>query len=113
MPWWPMRGIEVVLTGVRMPRMNAITERWVHTRRRELLDRTLIWNQRHLLYALREFEAFYNTHRPTKASPTPARYVHCRRRSLIGTRSPTWTSDDTNVWVGSSTSIGMLPELHG
>jgi transposase InsO family protein len=35
-------GIEVVLSGVRMPRMNAITERWVQTCRRELLDRTLI-----------------------------------------------------------------------
>jgi putative transposase len=57
-------GIEVVLTGVRMPRMNAIMERWVQTCRRELLDRTLIWNQRHLLHALREFEAFYNGHRP-------------------------------------------------
>ncbi|WP_235884288.1 transposase [Saccharopolyspora elongata] len=39
-------------------------ERWVQTCRRELLDRTLIWNQRHLLHALREFEQFYNTHRP-------------------------------------------------
>jgi putative transposase len=57
-------GVEVVLTGVRMPRMNAIMERWVQTCRRELLDRTLIWNQRHLLHALREFEAFYNGHRP-------------------------------------------------
>jgi putative transposase len=57
-------GIGVVLTGVRMPRMNAITERWVQTCRRELLDRTLIWNQHHLLHALREFEAFYNSHRP-------------------------------------------------
>ena len=51
-------GIEVVLSGVRMPRMNSIMERWVQTCRRELLDRTLIWNQRHLLHALREFEMF-------------------------------------------------------
>jgi putative transposase len=57
-------GIEVVLTGVRIPRMNAIMERWVQTCRRELLDRTLIWNQHHLLRALLEFEAFYNSHRP-------------------------------------------------
>jgi len=57
-------GIKTVLTGVRMPRMNAIMERWVLTCRRELLDRTLIWNQRHLLHALREFETFYNEHRP-------------------------------------------------
>jgi DNA-binding CsgD family transcriptional regulator len=28
-------------------------ERWMQTCRRELLDRTLIWNQRHLLHALR------------------------------------------------------------
>jgi transposase len=56
-------GITVVRSGVQMPRMNAIMERWVRTCRRELLDRTLIWNQRHLLHALREFEAFYNQHR--------------------------------------------------
>jgi hypothetical protein len=31
-------------------------ERWVETCRRELLDRNLIWNQRHLLHALWEFE---------------------------------------------------------
>jgi transposase InsO family protein len=57
-------GIQVVLSGVRVPRMNAIMERWVRTCRRELLDRTLIWNQRHLLHALREYERFYNLHRP-------------------------------------------------
>ncbi|MEU4769775.1 integrase core domain-containing protein [Actinosynnema sp. NPDC023794] len=56
--------IQVVLTGVRTPRMNAIMERCVQTCRRELLDRTLIWNQQHLLHALREYEQFYNTHRP-------------------------------------------------
>jgi transposase InsO family protein len=57
-------GIEVVLSGVRMPRMNSIMERWVQTCRHELLDRTLIWNQHHLLHALREYERFYNQHRP-------------------------------------------------
>ncbi|MFU8854437.1 integrase core domain-containing protein [Micromonospora sp. SL1-18] len=51
-------------SGVHMPRMNAIMERWVRTCRRELLDRTLIWNQRHLLHVLHEFEIFYNEHRP-------------------------------------------------
>ena len=57
-------GIEVVLSGVRMPHMNAIMERWMETCRHELLDRTLIWNQRHLLHALPEFEQFYASHRP-------------------------------------------------
>jgi putative transposase len=57
-------GMMVVRSGVQMPRMNSIMERWVLTCRRELLDRTLVWNQRHLLHALREFEIFYNAHRP-------------------------------------------------
>jgi hypothetical protein len=37
-------GVRIVGSGVRVPRMNAIMERWIGTRRRELLDRTLIWN---------------------------------------------------------------------
>ena len=57
-------GIQAILSGVRIPRMNAIMERWIRTCRRELLDRTLIWNQQHLLHALREYEQFYNIHRP-------------------------------------------------
>jgi hypothetical protein len=57
-------GIEVVLSGIRMPRMNTLMERRVQTCRRELLDRTLVWNQRHLLHALREFEQHDNSHRP-------------------------------------------------
>jgi putative transposase len=56
--------ITVVLSGIQMPRMNAIMQRWVRTCRRELLDRTLIWNRRHPLHGLREFERFYNGHRP-------------------------------------------------
>ena len=36
----------------------------MQTCRRELPDRTLIWILRHLLHALREFEHFYNSHRP-------------------------------------------------
>jgi putative transposase len=57
-------GIATVLTGVQMPRMNSIMERWIQTCRHELLDRTLIWNQAHLLHALREYETHYNAHRP-------------------------------------------------
>jgi putative transposase len=92
-------GIETVLSGVQMPRMNSIMERWVQTCRHELLDRTLIWNQRHLLYSLREFEHFYNKHRPHRtlqaAAPLrplpepitdPERIAHLdvRRRDRLG-----------------------------
>ncbi len=62
--------------------MNSIMERWIGSCRRELLDRTLIWNQRHLMTVLREYEDFYNTHRPhrtlNQAAPLPpaARWRH-------------------------------------
>jgi transposase len=57
-------GIKTVLSGVRMPRMNSIMERWIQSCRHELLDRTLVWNQRHLLHALHEYERHHNAHRP-------------------------------------------------
>jgi transposase InsO family protein len=57
-------GVTVMLSGVRMPRMNSIMERWIRSCRHELLDRTLIWNQAHLLWALREYERHHNRHRP-------------------------------------------------
>ncbi|MGW5689072.1 integrase core domain-containing protein [Nonomuraea sp. NPDC003754] len=60
-------GIQTVLTGIRMPRMNAVMERWVQSCRRERLDRCLIWNERHLRHALREYEKFYNKHRAHQA----------------------------------------------
>src|ERR1039458_4019560 len=47
-------GIQTVLCNVRTPRMNAIAERWIGGCRRELLDRTLIWNQAHLRQILRQ-----------------------------------------------------------
>jgi putative transposase len=91
-------GIEAALTGVRMPRMNAVMERWVLTCRRELLDRTLIWNQHHLLHALREFESHYNTrphrtlHQGTPLAPRPLPiadpahidHLDIRRRDRLG-----------------------------
>jgi putative transposase len=60
-------GIAIIKTGIRVPRMNAIMERWVRSCRAELLDRTLIVNQAHLLHAPREYETFYNEHRPHRA----------------------------------------------
>jgi transposase InsO family protein len=92
-------GIAVVRTGVQVPRMNSIMERWIQTCRHELLDRTLIWNQAHLLHALREYEGHYNMKRPhrgiSNARPLrplplpitdPATLTHLRihRRDRLG-----------------------------
>jgi transposase InsO family protein len=56
-------GIRTVLCNVATPRMNAIAERWIGGCCRELLDRTLIWNQAHLRRILREYETHHNEHR--------------------------------------------------
>ena len=92
-------GITVVLSGVRMPRMNSIMERWIQACRHELLDRTLIWNQAHLLHALREYERHHNRHRPHRGianarplyplpepitGPATLTRLHVRRRDRLG-----------------------------
>jgi hypothetical protein len=88
-------GIRTVLCNVRTPRMNAIAERWIGGCRRELLDRTLIWNQAHLRRILRAYEIHHNQHRPhrslnsaapLKPLPEPVdlgRY-HVRRQAHTG-----------------------------
>ncbi len=91
--------IKIVLTGVRMPRMNSIMERWAQSCSHELLDRCLVWNERHLRHALREYEHFYNQHRahqalnqaaPLRAVPDPITDperitdLNVRRRDRLG-----------------------------
>ena len=60
-------GIQTMLCNIQTPRMNAIAERWIGGCRRELLDRTLIWNQAHLRQILREYETHHNQHRPHRS----------------------------------------------
>jgi putative transposase len=88
-------SIRILRTPVRSPRANAIVERWVGTVRRELLDRILIVNRRHLTAVLAEYVAHFNHHRPHRALsqaaplrslPPPASpsQVRLRRRDLLG-----------------------------
>ena len=60
-------GIRTVLCNIQTPRMNAIAECWIGGCRRELPDRTLIWNQAHLRLILRQYEAHHNRHRPHRS----------------------------------------------
>ena len=79
--------IRTVLCNVRTPRMNAIAERWIGGCRREILDRTLVWNQAHLRQILHEYEIHHNQHRPhrflhaaapLKPLPDPVNLDHYR-----------------------------------
>jgi putative transposase len=65
-------GIRTVLCNVQTPSMNAIAERWIGGCRRELLDRTLIWNQAHLRRILRRYETHHNRHRPHRSLDSTA-----------------------------------------
>jgi transposase len=51
---------------------EAIAERWIGGCRRELLDRTLIWNENHLRRILRESETHHNQHRPHRSLDSAA-----------------------------------------
>ena len=95
-------GIRVICSAVQAPRMNSITERWIGSCRRELLDRTLIWNQRHLMMVLREYEDFYNPTGRTAPWTRPRHCGHCQNAS------PTWIisrSGGMTAQVASSTNI--------
>jgi len=89
-------GARVVRSAVQAPRMNSVMERWIGSCRRELLDRALIWNQRHLMAVLREYEDFCSTHRPHRTlnqaallrplpdGATDLDRFHVRRRDRAG-----------------------------
>ena len=50
----------------------ADVERWIGGCRRELLDRTLVWNQSHLRQILRQYETHHNQHRPHRSLDSAA-----------------------------------------
>lgn len=57
-------GVTAIRIPPRTPQANAFAERWVRTLRHELLDRTIIWNERQLHALLVEYVDHYNNHRP-------------------------------------------------
>ncbi|NNC74790.1 MAG: transposase [Acidimicrobiia bacterium] len=67
-------GLKILRTPVRTPVANTFAERWIGTLRRELLDRTIIWNQHQLERLIADYIAHYNEHRPHRSlDPQPPR----------------------------------------
>ena len=83
-------GIRILRTPVRAPQANAIAERWIGTLRRELLDRILILNRRHLEHVLTEYTMHFNQHRPhrTLQHAAPLRPLHRPRHSSASASTP-------------------------
>ena len=89
MPYSSAKASASCAHRLRPPRANAITERWIGTLRRELLDRMLIVNHRHLETVLAEYVAHFNDHRPHR---------HCIKQHHLDHspsthRRPTFASD--------------------
>ncbi len=89
-------GVRIVRSPIRVPKANAICERWVGTARRECLDHLLVFGRRHLERVLATYAAHYNGSRPHRAlelrSPAPRRDDpsvpaeprRVRRRDIVG-----------------------------
>jgi putative transposase len=60
-------GLKLIKTPIAAPRAKAHAERWVGSVRRECLDRILIVSRKQLETVLREYVAYYNTHRPHRS----------------------------------------------
>jgi transposase InsO family protein len=60
-------GLKILKTPIRTPVANTFAERWIGTLRRELLDRTIIWNQHQLKRLITDYIDHYNTHRPHRS----------------------------------------------
>ncbi len=57
-------GLRVIKSPPQAPKANAHCERMIGTLRRDLLDRMLILNERHLRRTLTRYLEHYNTARP-------------------------------------------------
>ncbi|MEV6715397.1 integrase core domain-containing protein [Lentzea sp. NPDC051208] len=87
-------GIAIVKIPPRCPRANCYAERFVGTVRRELTDRLLIINERHLTSVLNRYVSHYNHRRPHRARdqtpPVPDHPIagpgcrSVRRRRVLG-----------------------------
>ncbi len=89
-------GLRLIKAPIAAPRAKAHAERWVGSARRECLDRILIVSHRQLETVLREYVAYYNTHRPhrsldqqpplfkTSPVPPPDQEWRIRRRDRLG-----------------------------
>ncbi|MCP4303429.1 MAG: transposase family protein [bacterium] len=60
-------GFKILRTPIRTPVANAFAERWIGSIRRELLDRTIIWNQAQLERLVIDYSGHYNEHRPHRS----------------------------------------------
>ncbi len=92
-------GIAVVRTPVRVPRANAVAERFLRSVRRECLDHLLLLGEAHLRRALGEYVAYFNAARPHQG---------LRQRVPMPGEPSGWARHD----AGAIVAIPVLGGLH-
>ncbi|MGN9787384.1 integrase core domain-containing protein, partial [Nonomuraea sp. ZG12] len=99
-------GLRDVTTLPRAPRMNAICERVIGTLRRELLDRILVLDERHLARVLQEYLIHDNGHRPHQS--------RCQRPPDIATQPfrDVTDLDDLRSIRRKPVGAGLINEYH-
>jgi hypothetical protein len=91
-------GIKELRTPYRVPQANGICERFMGSLRRECLDHTLIYEDRHLERVVKEYMTFFNQERPHQG---------------IGQRIPSlYDRRESKSTSGRITSVAILDGLH-
>ena len=104
---FPTEGIRVAKTPSQTPVATCCIERWIASVRRELLDRTIIWNEPQLRRLIVDHLNHYNQHRPHRSlgQQPPSQTPHQRQRS-----EPATQSQQRPGATDSSTSIDKPPD---
>jgi hypothetical protein len=90
---------------------NAITERWIGGCRRELLDRTLIWNQRYLMTVLPRVRGLLQ-HAPAAPRPEPGSVTDLDHFGSSGVTALAASSTNITWWhrvFGTHAGVGARP----
>lgn len=94
-------GFKILKTPIRTPVANAFAERWIGTLRRELLDRTIIWNRHQLERVVVDYLDHYNTHRPHRS---------LQQRPPGGGEPPAESPAEPSFLVKSTRCNGLINE---
>jgi putative transposase len=100
-------SIRILLSPPQAPRANAICERMIGTLRREVLDRMLIINERHLNQVLTEYLRHYNTARPHR---TLGQLAPCQAGARL--RRSTWRTTGSAASKSSAASPASTESPH-
>jgi transposase InsO family protein len=91
------RGLTPKRTSVQAPRQNGISERWIGTCRREMLDHIIALNEEHLRRLIRDYVSYYHQDR-----------IHDSLKKDTPNRRPVEHKPSPNAAVISSAHLGGL-----